>query len=387
MQGCLFISQVDGFNTVRHTRYHRRMLHEPSTPKDLVGDLKRQAQLFGFDGISIAHFTALEPAAEQLKKWLAKGLHGTMDYMEKNAAVRARPDLILPGATCAILVRMAYLTDPKTQINQHLVHHAHPLQAQVSLYAQGRDYHKVLRQRLGKIADTLSKQYPSHQFRAFTDSAPVMEVALANASGLGWRGKHSLLIHREAGSFFFLGGILSTLDLPATPPVTAHCGQCNACIQVCPTQAIIAPYTVDARRCISYLTIEHEGVIEEALRPPMGNKIYGCDDCQTVCPWNKFATPSPLTDFSPRNGLNHAQLLEVWAWTEQDFDTRLLGSPIRRIGYARWLRNIATAMGNAIRQMDATQGSVLKAALKQRIDHPNDAVRVHVAWALAQSHA
>ena len=345
---------------------------------DLV-QLQEKAHQFGFDELSIARFDSLPLAKRQLDQWLAQKMHGSMDYLSRNTHFRENPELLLPEARSALLLRLNYLPNPATQIALSLTQMKQSNQAQVSFYAQGRDYHLVLRQRAKKLVTWLKAQAPHASFRVFTDSAPVMEVELAQTSGLGWRGKHTLLLNRDAGSVFFLGGILTSLDLPASEPKTAHCGQCTACIEACPTRAIIAPYVVDARRCISYLTIEHEGAIDENLRPLIGNRIYGCDDCQTSCPWNKFAQNAALNDFEVRNGLDCAKLLDLWAWTEDEFLERLQGSAIRRIGHARWLRNIATALGNALSLQENEQ---IRDALKTQLLHHNEAVREHVKWAL-----
>jgi len=250
--------------------------------------------------------------------------------------------------------------------------------AYVSRYALGRDYHKVLRKLLQSLAEKIGAEIGEHRFRVFTDSAPVLEVELASKSGLGWRGKHTLLLNRQHGSWFFLGEIYTDLPLPVDAPATAHCGSCQACLDVCPTQAIVAPYTLDARRCISYLTIELKGSIPLDLRPLLGNRIYGCDDCQLACPWNRFAQTAALPDFGVRNGLDSAQLVDLFAWSETDFNERLAGSPIRRIGHERWLRNIAVALGNA------PPSPEIQAALGTRLQHPSEPVREHVAWALAR---
>jgi epoxyqueuosine reductase len=251
-----------------------------------------------------------------------------------------------------------------------------PTHAVISRYALGRDYHKLLRARLQKLADHMSREIGSFGYRVFTDSAPVMEVELAKNAGLGWRGKHTLLLTREAGSWFFLGEIFVDLPLPADEPVSMHCGDCRACLDVCPTQAFIGPYQLDARRCISYLTIELKGSIPAELRPLIGNRIYGCDDCQLVCPWNRFAPLTREADFAPRHGLDQATLVELFAWSESDFNDRLAGSPIRRIGHERWLRNIAVGLGNAPGSPE------IRATLANRQDHPSALVREHVAWAL-----
>jgi epoxyqueuosine reductase len=258
---------------------------------------------------------------------------------------------------------------------------ADPDAAYVARYALGRDYHKVLRNRLQRLAEKISAVVGEHHFRVFTDSAPVLEVELAAKSGLGWRGKHTLLLNRQHGSWFFLGEIYTDLPLPVDAPEASHCGTCQACIDICPTQAIIAPYTLDARRCISYLTIELKGSIPPELRPLLGNRIYGCDDCQLVCPWNRFAQTAALPDFEVRNGLDSAQLVELFAWSEADFNERLAGSPIRRIGHERWLRNIAVALGNAPPSPET------QAALGARVEHSSGLVREHVAWALARQQA
>ena len=343
--------------------------------------LRQQALALGFADVNVARFDSLPDAKTKLDAWLAAGMAGDMSYLHRHADLRANPASLLAGAQSALLLRMDYLPKPQAQITDAEIRLIQPAAASVSLYAQGRDYHTVLRQRLQKLMDWLKEQNPDAGFRVFTDSAPVMEVELSQSAGLGWRGKHTLLLNRSAGSFFFLGGILTTLDLAATEPHTAHCGSCTACMDICPTQAIVAPYVVDARRCISYLTIEHHGAIDPALRPLMGNRIYGCDDCQTTCPWNKYAQSASVGDFATRNALDSSQLLELWAWSEAEFLQRMEGSAIRRIGHARWLRNIATALGNALSIEDSNE---IHAALLSQQNHPDAAVREHVAWALLQ---
>ena len=346
--------------------------------------LRAQAQALGFADVAIARFDALPEASARLSDWLAAGMAGDMGYMARHAALRADPSTLLPQAQAAILVRMDYLPEGKTTLSTAATQALDANAAVVSVYAQGRDYHSVLRNRLKKLVDALKTSHPEAGFRVFTDSAPVMEVALASAAGLGWRGKHTLLIDRAAGSFFFLGGILTTLDLRASEATAAHCGSCTACLDVCPTRAIVAPYVVDARRCISYLTIEHQGAIAPALRPLLGNRIYGCDDCQTACPWNKYAQTAAVPEFAVRNGLDVASLLALWAWSEGEFLSRMEGSAIRRIGHTRWLRNIATALGNARRGADVGAQAHIDAALSIHAAHPDAAVCEHVAWALAQ---
>ncbi len=306
-----------------------------------------------------------------------------MAYMESHGVRRARPAELVPGTTSVITARMDYLpaTTPAGWQAIEFERLERPSEAIVSLYARGRDYHKVLRARLQKLSDRIAEAIGPFGHRVFTDSAPVLEVELAARSGQGWRGRHTLVLHREGGSMFFLGEIYVDFALPATAPVDDHCGRCTACIDVCPTGAIVGPYRLDARRCISYLTIEHAGPIPLELRPLMGNRIYGCDDCQLVCPWNKFAAPSPLADFAPRDALVGQSLVTLFAWSEDEFLRNTEASPIRRIGHERWLRNIAVAMGNALRR---GEDGGIRAALQGRMEHPSEIVREHVAWALGQ---
>ncbi len=310
-----------------------------------------------------------------------------MAYMQAHGLKRARPAELVPGTLSVVTARMDYLDPqlPDDWTERELARLHAPGEAVVSVYARGRDYHKVLRQRLQKLADRMAGAIGPFGHRVFTDSAPVLEVELASRSGQGWRGKHTLALSREGGSFFFLGEIYVSLALPPSAPVSAHCGQCSACVDACPTGAIVAPYRLDARRCISYLTIEHAGPIPEALRPLMGNRIYGCDDCQLVCPWNKYARRSPLPDFEAREGLDHASLTALFAWSEDEFLRRTQGSAIRRIGHERWLRNLAVALGNALRARP--QDTAVRAALLARATHDSDLVREHVAWALGQGDA
>ncbi len=323
--------------------------------------------------------------------WLAQGFHGEMHYMQAHGLKRARPAELVPGTVSVITARMDYLPRatpvdaPEGWQAIEFGRLARPAEAIVSVYARGRDYHKVLRARLQKLSDRIAEAVGPFGHRAFTDSAPVLEVELASRSGQGWRGKHTLVLSREAGSMFFLGEIYVDMPIEPTPAVTAHCGSCQACIDVCPTRAIVAPYRVDARRCISYLTIEHAGPIPVELRPLMGNRIYGCDDCQLACPWNKFAQPSRLPDFDAREGLTGQGLAELFAWDEATFLRQTEGGPIRRIGHERWLRNLAVGLGNALRVADAAQAVHLRAALQARADDPSALVREHVAWALSQA--
>ncbi len=340
----------------------------------LAADIVQWGRELGFQQIGI---TGIDLAAEETRliDWLAAGRHGTMDYMARHGVTRTRPATLVPGTASVITARMNYLPCHARSSEEVL---ADPTKAFVARYALGRDYHKVLRTRLARLADRLRASVGDVGCRVFTDSAPVLEVALAARAGIGWRGKHTLLLTREMGSWFFLGEIYTDLPLPATAPQSAHCGSCTACIDVCPTHAIVAPYELDARRCISYLTIEHAGSIPEELRPLIGNRIYGCDDCQLVCPWNKYAQTSPEPDFAVRHGLDDADLVALFSWTQSEFEARMTGSAIRRIGYERWSRNLAVALGNAPRD------SAIIAALEARADDPSPLVREHVAWALAR---
>ncbi|QDQ26242.1 tRNA epoxyqueuosine(34) reductase QueG [Chitinimonas arctica] len=342
----------------------------------LAADIKRWAAELGFDAAVIGD-ADLGPAAEQnLQAWLAAGNHGEMDYMAAHGTKRARPAELVPGTRRLISLRMNY-RPPKARDSEAVL--ADGEAAFVSRYALGRDYHKVLRNRLQKLAERIEKAVGTFGYRPFVDSAPVMEVEAAVRAGLGWRGKHSLLLNREHGSFFFLGELFTDLPLPLDPPLPQeHCGRCTKCIDICPTQAIVAPYRVDARRCVSYLTIELKGAIPVEFRPLIGNRVYGCDDCQLVCPWNRFAVDATESDFAVRNGLDDVSLAEVFGWTEAEFMQKLAGTAIYRIGYERWLRNIAVGLGNA------PGTPAVLAALHARRDDPSDLVREHVAWALAQ---
>jgi epoxyqueuosine reductase len=347
---------------------------ETGVESSLEARVKRWGSELGFDAVAIAG-TDLARDEARLLEWLGRGWHGEMDYMARHGARRARPAELVPGTISVVTVRLNYMTPDARDAWETL---DDPSSAFVSRYALGRDYHKVLRAKLQALADRMTAELGAFHYRVFTDSAPVMEVSLAALGGLGWRGKHTLLLSRDAGSLFFLGELFVSLDLAKDAPVSAHCGTCERCIDVCPTKAIVAPYQLDARRCISYLTIEHHGPIPEELRPLMGNRIYGCDDCQLVCPWNKYARVANDPDFAVRNHLDAASLVELFAWTEEEFLQRFEGSAIRRIGHERWLRNLAVALGNA----PASAGVVN--ALQSRRDHPSALVREHVAWALAR---
>lgn len=335
-------------------------------------------------GVASVDLSAAEPG---LLAWLAAGFHGSMDYMARHGLNRARPAVLVPGTLSVLTARLDYLPQaiPPGWQALELDRLQQPQYGIVSLYARGRDYHKVLRSRLQKLADKIAQHIGPLGYRVFTDSAPVLEVELASRSGLGWRGKHTLLLDRNAGSMFFLGEIYLNVALPATDPVQAHCGTCHACITACPTQAIVAPYRLDARRCISYLTIEHDGAIPLELRRLIGNRIYGCDDCQLVCPWNKFAQRSSLVDFDAREALTSQHLCVWMRWTEDEFLHHTEGSPIRRIGHARWLRNVALAIGNGLAAaVPLDDANAMRLALQQWQYHPVEWVREQVAWSLQQ---
>jgi len=341
--------------------------------QELADRIRSWAKELGFQAVGIAQ-AELSDAEPRLLEWLRLGWHGEMHYMARHGLRRARPAELYPGTVRVISCRMAYPAagegDAVALADGNL--------AYVAAYARGRDYHRLVRRRLERLCERIAAEVGPFPHRVYCDSAPVMEVELAALAGLGWRGKHTLLISRKAGSYFFLGEIYTALALPPDAPEADRCGRCTRCIEVCPTQAIRAPYRLDARRCISYLTIEHPGSIPEELRPLLGNRIYGCDDCQIHCPWNGRALACAEPDFAPRNGLDRARLVALFAWSEREFDERLRGSPIRRIGYERWLRNIAVALGNAPSSPEVI------AALEARAGHPSALVREHVRWALAR---
>ena len=343
---------------------------------ELAGAIKVWGQELGFQHITISDANAdMKQAESGLAAWLDKGYQGEMDYMAKHGTRRTRPAELVPGTLRVISARMNY-TPLRARAGWEVLGDGE--KAFISRYALGRDYHKVLRSRLQKLGERMMEAVGHLNYRAFTDSAPVMEVEWAQKSGLGWRGKHTLLLSRDAGSMFFLGELYTDLPLPTDEPVGNYCGSCTRCIDICPTGAILAPYRLDARRCISYLTIENKGSIPEILRPLIGNRVYGCDDCQLICPWNKYAAMTGEDDFSVRNGLDNPSLLDLFGWTPEEFEMRLAGSPIRRIGYEQWLRNIAVGLGNA------SYSAAVVSALQQRSDHPSALVRDHVQWALRQ---
>ena len=335
--------------------------------------IKKWGTELGFQQVGIAD-TELSEAERYLKQWLARGFNGEMAFMAQHGQKRTRPTELVPGTLKIISARMDYLPDepdPASILED-------PERAFISRYALGRDYHKLIRRRLQRLAERIEQAVGPFGYRAFVDSAPVMEKAIAEKAGLGWIGKHSNLLNRDAGSWFFLGELYTDLPLPVDRPVDEHCGSCRACLDICPTRAIVAPYQVDARLCISYLTIELKGSIPEPLRPLVGNRIYGCDDCQQVCPWNRFASATDEPDFAPRHGLDQTTLRSLFDWSEAEFLMRTEGSAIRRIGYSRWLRNIAVALGNAGHHPATIE------TLNARAAHPDPVVREHVAWALQQ---
>jgi epoxyqueuosine reductase len=343
-------------------------------PAQLAAAIKTWGRELGFQHVGIADIDLHEPET-RLLDWLAAGFHGEMAYMARHGVKRSRPAELVPGTVRAIAARMDYgppdAAEPWSVLNR-------PELGYVSRYALGRDYHKVLRQRLQRLAERIAAAIGPFGYRVFVDSAPVLEKAVAEKAGLGWIGKHSNLLDRRAGSWFFLGEIYVDLPLPVDQPATAHCGRCTACLDVCPTQAIVAPYRVDARRCISYHTIELPGPIPLEFRRAIGNRIYGCDDCQLICPWNRFARPTVEPDFRVRHGLDAPGLVELFGWDEAEFLRRTEGSAIRRIGHERWLRNIAVALSNAPRTPAVVD------ALRVRLAHPSALVREHVVWALAE---
>jgi epoxyqueuosine reductase len=352
----------------------------------LLQRLEEWARELGFSQIGVAEVD-LGDAEDGLRAWLAAGFHGSMGYMAAHGMKRARPAELHPGALRIITARMDYLPESRGEHwqREEEARLTRPGEAVISMYARGRDYHKVLRNRLQKLADRLADEIGPLGHRCFTDSAPVLEVELATRSGLGWRGKHTLTLARDAGSMFFLGEIFVDIALPLTAAAEAHCGRCTACMDVCPTQAIVAPERLDARRCISYLTIESDDPIPLEFRRAMGNRIYGCDDCQVVCPWNKFARRTPLPDFAERADLVHPTLLDLWAWSEEEFLSRTEGSPIRRIGHGRWQRNLAVALGNALHAGEAR--APIEAALRARLANASPLLAEHIQWALSSAPA
>ncbi len=356
-----------------HTNHTLNTLSKHSVI-EFSNNIKKWGTELGFQQVGITD-TDLSKYEQRFTEWLAQGMHGEMDYMSRHGSKRTRPAELIPGTLRVISVRMDYL--PPDSAALEVLHD--PAKAYVSRYALGRDYHKLMRKRLEQLARKISAVAEQSGYRVFCDSAPVLEKAIAEKAGLGWIGKHTNVINSKAGSWFFLGEIYTDLPLVVDAPSDkSHCGSCTACMDVCPTQAIVAPYVLDARRCISYLTIELRGSIPVALRPLIGNRIYGCDDCQLFCPWNKFARVTNERDFHPRVRLLAPELIELFAWTEEEFLKYTEGSAIRRIGYECWLRNIAVGLGNAPYSED------IVIALKKRMEHPSDLIREHVIWALSR---
>ena len=356
--------------------------------QELLQWIKSQAKELGFSELRVTDLDVSQ-ALPYLQDWLEKGHHGDMNYMSENAHLRANPQKILPQALRILSLRMDYLPPEQFENSQDWrdqewarIHH--PESAVISVYARGRDYHKVLRARLRQLAQMIEEKVAPLNYRVAVDSVPLLEVEFAKKSGLAWRGKHTLALHRDAGSMFFLGEILLDIPLPIDEPITDHCGQCQACIDICPTKAIIAPYQLDARKCISYLTIEHSGSIPIEYRTLIGNRIYGCDDCQLVCPWNKFSSPSTIGDFDERHALGKLNLLEVFCWKKEDFDTYMQGSAIYRIGYAQFMRNVAVGLGNLLRHKNITEQMKEKTrgVLKSQHHIIHELVDEHIEWAL-----
>ncbi|WP_165667475.1 tRNA epoxyqueuosine(34) reductase QueG [Metapseudomonas otitidis] len=346
----------------------------PQQLDELADSIKTWGRELGFQQVGISDVDLGEHEAH-LQRWLEAGHHGEMEYMAAHGSKRSHPDELVPGTLRVVSLRMDYLPGD-TRMAQVL---GEPEKAYVSRYALGRDYHKLIRKRLQQLADRIQAAIGPFGHRAFVDSAPVLEKAIAEKAGLGWIGKNTLVLNRKAGSYFFLGELFVDLPLPVgSPHGSEHCGRCTACMDICPTAAFVAPYQLDARRCISYLTIELKGSIPEALRPLIGNRVFGCDDCQIVCPWNRFARPSDQGDFQPRHNLDNTELASLFAWTEEEFLSRTEGSPLRRAGYERWLRNLAVGLGNAPSTVPVLE------ALRARRDHPSELVREHVKWALAR---
>jgi epoxyqueuosine reductase len=341
--------------------------------RTLLTQIRAWASELGFQQLAVADVD-LSRYQGYLDDWLTHNFHGDMDYMHRQRDLRLAPSALHPGTLRVLTVRMDYSLDKEQTLTPVKQRHM----AYISRYARGRDYHKLIRKRLQKLAERISQHIGEFGYRAFVDSAPVLERALAEKSGLGWIGKNTMLINRQAGSWFFLGELFTDLPLPVDDPVSAHCGSCTACLDICPTQAFVGPNVLDARRCISYLTIELKGSIPEELRPLLGNRVFGCDDCQLICPWNKFSQLSSEQDFAPRHSLDNSELSSLFLWSEETFLARTEGSAIRRTGYEGWLRNLAVGLGNAPTTIPVIE------ALKARRDHPSAMVREHVAWALRQ---
>ncbi len=365
--------------------------HDFTTTADIKCWIKETAQSLGFAdcGFLSVHHPLFVKQTEQLKQWLAKGYEAQLQFMHSNHHLRAHPEQLVEGAKTIISVRMDYLTQTPTP--RTVTDNDYPNQGIIARYARGRDYHKIMRSRLKQLALKIEEMLPEWRhldigadtdfiFRPFSDSAPIFERPIADAAGLGWTGKHTLLINKQAGSFFVLGELFMSLELPDDEPVKEHCGSCSACIDICPTQAIVAPYELNASACISYLTIEHDGVIDEKYRRAIGNRIFGCDDCQLICPWNRYANLTPVEDFAPRHRLDSSSLLELWQWQEAEFMKKTEGSPLRRTGYVNFLRNITIGLGNAIGSQENIE------ALQAKLGLHNTMLDEHIDWAIAEQH-
>lgn len=361
------------------------------TTTDVKHWIKTQAQALGFAdcGFLSVHHPLFAQQILQLQQWLDKGYEGQLQFMHNNHHLRANPDQLVEGAKTIISVRMDYLT--QTPTSRTISDNDHPNQGIIARYARGRDYHKTMRSRLKQLALNIEAMLPEWQhlnigsdqdfiFRPFSDSAPIFERPIAEAAGLGWTGKHTLLLNKQAGSFFVLGELFVSLELPDDQPVKAHCGSCSACIDICPTQAIVAPYELNAAACISYLTIEHDGIIDHKYRRAIGNRVFGCDDCQLICPWNRYANLTSVDDFAPRHNLDNSSLLELWQWQEADFMKKTEGSPLRRTGYVNFLRNIAVGLGNA----NGSEEVIIH--LQSKLGKHNDVLDEHITWAIDEQY-
>ena len=382
-------AQTSTPNHARQTKIDVSNAATFTTPAEVKQWIKAQAQALGFAdcGFLSVHHPLFVQQTERLQQWLAKGYEGQLQFMHNNHHLRAHPELLVEGAKTIISVRMDYLTQTPTP--RAVTDSAYPNQGIIARYARGRDYHKTMRSRLKQLALKIEAMLPEWQhlnigseqdfiFRPFSDSAPIFERPIADAAGLGWTGKHTLLINKQAGSFFVLGELFMSLELPDDEPVKEHCGSCSACIDICPTQAIIAPYELNASACISYLTIEHDGIIDTKYRRAIGNRIFGCDDCQLICPWNRYANLTSVEDFAPRHNLDSSSLLELWQWQEAEFMKKTEGSPLRRTGYVNFLRNIAIALGNADGSAEITF------QLQQKLGIHNAMLDEHITWAIKE---
>ena len=381
------LSSVSNSTSANNIAIHNT--HDFASTADIKRWIKQEAQALGFAdcGFLSVHHPLFVKQTEQLKQWLAKGYEGQLQFMHSNHHLRAHPEQLVEGAKTIISVRMDYLT--QTSAARTVTDNNYPNQGIIARYARGRDYHKTMRSRLKKLALKIEAMLPEWRhldigadtdfiFRPFSDSAPIFERPIADAAGLGWTGKHTLLINKQAGSFFVLGELFMSLELPDDEPVKEHCGSCSACIDICPTQAIVAPYELNGSACISYLTIEHDGIIDTKYRRAIGNRIFGCDDCQLICPWNRYANLTPVEDFAPRHRLDSSSLLELWQWPEAEFMEKTEGSPLRRTGYVNFLRNIAIGLGNAVANQEVIE------ALQAKLGMHNNILDEHINWSITE---